>query len=95
VIDNSTTKPEECESCNFKTAALVAYRQNRYLGSRQDTSEKETHKWLCLLCASTMAGTAAEYPEQYGDHAGDILQAICFVGNMILSSLDNKNGGTK
>ncbi len=94
MIDNSTTPPEDgsCESCQFEGAALKAYRQNRWIGSRQDTSEKETHAWLCSLCASTMAGTAAEYPEQYGDHAGDILQAICYVGNAILSKLDELKG---
>lgn len=93
MIDNSDIKhrPEECQFCNFETEALRAYRVYRWLGSGIDTSTKETHKWLCLLCASTMAGSAQEYPEQYGNHANDFLQAICFVGNVILSKLESLN----
>ncbi len=89
MIDNSKTKPEECECCGFETAALKPYPETRYRFSREDTSQRETHKWLCLFCASTMAGSADEYPEQFSaGHAGTILKTICFVGNAILARLD-------
>jgi len=79
----SEEKPDECECCGFKTEAITAYRTNRNFpkGPCPD-------KWLCNLCASTMAGTAHEYPEQYFEgRAGEVLKTICFVGNTILAAI--------
>lgn len=77
--DNSKEKPEECECCEFETAELKAYENF----SMSNTST--THKWLCKLCASTMAGVALEYPELHKN--GDILKAICHVGNAIIAEI--------
>jgi hypothetical protein len=64
----------ECFSCGFETDALKSYR--RY--DRDDA-------WLCALCASTMAGRAQKYPDQFPNR--DVLQTICYVGNVILEAL--------
>lgn len=74
-------KPEECECCQFVTTELKPYDAHRNFPKQMD--EK---KWLCLLCASTLAGNAHEYPEQY---AGEVvtLKTICFVGNTILAAI--------
>lgn len=76
-----TEKPEQCESCQFETDAIKAYRTTRNFprGPCPD-------KWLCDLCASTIAGNAHEYPEQFpGTH--DVVRTICFVGNAILAEI--------
>ena len=88
VKDTPQAKPESCESCDFTTEELKAYPNNSSLGINPTC--KKSHKWLCLLCASTMAGTGSEYPNQFREGKDlDILQAICFVGNTILKEIRN------
>ena len=38
----------------------------------------------CFFCFNTFSGTAADHP---GSHPGDVLAAICFVGNVVLEEL--------
>lgn len=45
--------------------------------------------WLCRLCASTLAGNAYDYPEQYQGQAA-VLKTICYVGNTILAEVKKK-----
>jgi len=91
MIDNSKDNPGECESCGFETRNLKAYRNDRYMFTREPPADACTHKWLCDLCAGTMAGNAIEYPEQYSDyHENQVVQAICYVGNMILAALEKR-----
>lgn len=78
-------KPEECDSCHYKTAALTRY-DDRIAGL--NGRDKET-AWLCKLCASTLAGNAYRYPEQYRD-SGNTMRTICYVGNVILDALTSK-----
>lgn len=78
-------KPEECNSCGFKLEELRAYASTRYLFSGRSGP---SHKWLCGLCAGTMAGNASEYPEQYPEH--QVLATICYVGNAILAAIKAK-----
>lgn len=88
--DNSAVehRPEECESCSSDVAELKAYRNTRYFGSRQVAPETHTHKWLCSLCATTMAGSGTEYPEQYREGKDlEILQAVCYVGNAVMAEI--------
>lgn len=74
--------PEGCDSCRFETA-LKRYDNHRSIGLHASGPKS---KWLCELCASTMAGNAHEYPEQYrGERA--TLQTLCYVGNAILTEL--------
>lgn len=81
-------QPEECEGCSFATTALKWYDNTRYQwGVHAGRGPKG--KFLCSLCASTMAGNAVEYPEQYHDGQDSaILFAICYVGNTILAALN-------
>ena len=80
---------KECESCAYPAKKLKAYRMTRNFTN----PEKKQEKMLCILCASTMAGTACEYPEQYHTaHEDQILQAICFVGNAILDAIEELKG---
>jgi hypothetical protein len=75
-------KSEECDSCGFRTEALIAY------PVRRNFPKESAPKWLCDLCASTMAGNAHEYPEQFREgRAGDVMKTICFVGNTILAAI--------
>lgn len=71
-------KPEECCSCRFQTEELTEY--------DPPFMSKRTTKWLCRLCASTMAGNAYDYPDQYRGQT-DIMQTVCFVGNTILRAI--------
>lgn len=71
-------KPTECYSCGFATADLKSYPRRRI----PSTDER---KWLCGLCASTPAGTAYDYPEQYPDRAS--IKTICYVGNVLLKAM--------
>lgn len=73
-------KPEACECCDSTDVPLKTYGMNRHW------PQEDKKKWLCILCASTAAGNAFEYPEQYRGSA-DILSAISFVGNMILKEI--------
>lgn len=72
-------KPEECRSCHFVTSNLKWYRSMK-LG------QSYPGKWLCHLCASTLAGNAVDYPEQYTKNSA-VLECICFVGNTILEAI--------
>lgn len=72
-------KPEECCSCGFKTEELEEYGPTAF-------QKPARTKWMCLLCASTMAGNAYDYPDQYRENA-DVLKTICFVGNTILRAI--------
>jgi len=47
-------------------------------------------KWLCVLCAGTMAGVSLDVPEQFGGRIGDVLKAISYVGNSILQEIKTK-----
>lgn len=81
-------KPAECDCCQFKTEQLVAYGTTR--GSPKQPCPD---KWLCDLCASTMTGTAHEYPEQYAEgNAYEVMRTICFVGNTVLAAIAASKG---
>lgn len=75
-----TEKSEECDSCGYKTEGLKFY------ASQRIDRPNQPGKWLCVLCASTVAGNALDYPEFYPDH--NSLKTICYVGNVILARLD-------
>ena len=75
------SKRGECDSCDFRTSLL------RY----SNMGPNKYEKWLCELCAHTMAGTALDFPEQYA-HNNDVLKAICYVGNTILERIDKLVG---
>ena len=72
-------QPDECDSCGFTTQELKAYEM--YRGFPQKTQ----YKWLCELCASTPAGNAYEYPEQFHDRP--LMQTVCYVGNAIIAAI--------
>lgn len=72
-------EPEGCQCCGFETTEIKPYGMNRMFPN-------PGKKWLCNLCVETMAGNAYEYPEQYRHH-GDVLKAICYVGNVILKEM--------
>ena len=74
-------KPECCEACQFETGALTRYDKYR------NFPEKEEFKWLCEICASTMAGTAYEYPDQYPNREVMFMMAWCT--NRILAAIDD------
>jgi hypothetical protein len=84
-IDNSQEQPEECDCCQFKTEALKPYEV--FFASK---AVQTTHKWLCELCASTYAGNAYEYPEQYPYQVAT-LRAMCYIGNVLLKAIQ-ENG---
>lgn len=91
VRDTSQECPDCCEMCQSEVATLKAYSNTSAMGVGAKTHE--SHKWLCLLCASTMAGTACEYPNQFrSDRDYDILATICFVGNAIIEEIRKSKG---
>ena len=78
-------KPPECYSCGFETKAIKSYRRSREIATANEKSIDGGVKWLCFLCASTLAGNAYEYPDLYPD--SNTLKTICYVGNVILDKL--------
>jgi hypothetical protein len=75
-------KPEECDSCHFQTDDLKMY-HDRIAGLRHP---EKADGWLCELCASTLAGNAWRWPEQYGD-SGNTMRTVCYVGNVVLAAI--------
>lgn len=74
----------ECDACGFKTNELTNHQY-------EDNNFKDCDMWLCKLCAGTHSGTASQYPDQYNEgDSGEILHAICYVGNMILKEIKNE-----
>lgn len=68
-------KVDACDSCRFETKVQL------YEGPKKE-------KWLCGLCAGSLAGNAYEYPEQY--ECADLYGVVCHVGNAILKALADK-----
>lgn len=81
----NTQQPEEYECCQFETRDLKAYQNGP-----SSPMPKETHKWLCILCASTFAGSMFEYSRLYTRAELQTIQAICYVGNAILKAIKDK-----
>ena len=73
-------KPEVCESCDFDTADLEHFPGGPGL--------KE--KWICKLCAGTVAGNLLNDSRAYGHESAAILRTICYVGNAIIQSIEKK-----
>jgi hypothetical protein len=76
-------QPEECNSCSYETAALTRYDSMKTGGEP---------RWLCQLCAGTLAANALEYPHHFTD-GGVILQTICYIGNAILDAIRKAGAG--
>lgn len=45
---------------------------------------------LCPICASTVAATVYQYPNNFPGRQGDVIQLIAYVGNAIISEIRNK-----
>ena len=75
-------KPEACYACGFETSELNDYKTSNM--------PEEESMWLCGLCASTMSGTAYQYPNNFPDRSADVIHTICYVGNLILKELKSK-----
>lgn len=65
-------KPEGCDSCGHETHDLKFYEV----------------EWLCKVCASTSAGNASRYPQQYEN--ADILKMLAKCTNMILDAIKSQ-----
>lgn len=86
--DDSAEKPDECDCCQFETSDLTDYgyaRDGR--DGRAMSPEDMGHKWLCDLCAGTMAGNAYEHPRSFEPGTFVVLKTICYVGNAILRAI--------
>lgn len=77
-----------CDSCRYPAKDLTSY-NHRLNQFRADVTEEAKKILLCELCASTSAGTAKQYPNQF---EGEIntMQTLCFIGNAILDALERK-----
>lgn len=80
-------KPEECECCRFETMDLKEYDSARNFPQKPDET-----KWLCQLCANTMTGAFADYPQQHDRDALEVMKTICHVGNAILAAIKGVQG---
>ena len=70
---------EYCDSCGYETDNLTTYR---------DYPAEEKVR-LCNVCASTKAGNAQQYPNQYPNR--DVLEMIAYTTNMILDEIKKLN----
>ena len=75
----------ECSSCKFKTKCKKYPHRDMY-------GETKKSHWLCELCASTMAGASLDWTHSKLSNQ-ELIQAICFVGNVTLSKLPIPNEG--
>lgn len=75
--DDSQQDFHECASCGC-VAPLYKFKGDSIIQPREDY-------FLCELCASTAAGNAHAYPNQYRE--GGTLKHICAVGNLILDKV--------
>jgi hypothetical protein len=69
----------ECECCQSKDVEVKEY----------DRGPVYKGKWnLCVICSHTHVSTAVMYNQQERNPA--LMQAVAFIGNMILKELRNK-----
>jgi hypothetical protein len=93
MADESLPPPAECGCCRAEGVELEAYPLSP--GSPLDREAQENReprtKYLCGLCASTMAGSWAEYPHHHDRDALEIMRAVCYVGNAVLRALAERD----
>jgi len=68
-----------CDSCGFHTDKL------------RKVVEDDGELWFCELCYRSGAYESVLYPDNCSSEHGLILQNICFVGNIILKKLEQKD----
>lgn len=74
----------ECDSCGFKDI------ETRQYTGRADI--KGDTRWYCIVCASTLIGNAATYPEQHPNN--DVLRSLGWCTNAILKLIrDSQSPG--
>jgi hypothetical protein len=71
-----------CDSCGFE------FEDDTYLSEYEVRVGPKKRKF-CFICSKTFISNSTVYPEQYRGQT-ETLQAIGFVGNLLLMSL-NKN----
>jgi hypothetical protein len=71
-------EPLECDSCGQPVPVAAFWRG--YGGKRTDS------KYLCELCASSLAGNTVDHPAQYPDAV--VMQTVAAVGNLVLQRLE-------
>jgi hypothetical protein len=75
-------KPEFCESCKFETTDLKVYENFPMSVEGKHTK----NKWLCFLCANTMAGRYWESKEK--NH--ELFEHVCLTANLLLKLIRDK-----
>ena len=82
-----TEKPEECDNCQWLTDDLKEYdAYARTQGHGPFTlDEDKDWGWLCIVCCSTWAGRAYQFPRQYED--ADVMAVIAWGINYLASIL--------
>lgn len=76
-------KQGDCDSCRSQNVEVGEYRQQWPVGSNKT-------KWLCDLCAGTVAGVWMEYPDQHDHENIEIMRTINYVGNALLGRIGRK-----
>lgn len=66
--------PDACACCGFETDDL------KFCEIIRD------HRWFCELCIHTAAGGLSNLSADCVE-LGDVLQAICYVGNLIMAEI--------
>ncbi len=72
-----------CDFCGSEGVEVKGYEHPSFLRDGRPQGEMDT---FCLLCASTPAGNAFVYPEQYRG-SSEVLKTLSFIGNEILKEL--------
>lgn len=78
-MSEDDAKIGECDCCGYEPVMTSPY-DDRIAAYANKVPEL---LWLCDFCAGTHASTAKRYPEQFPNGVGDILAAICYVGNAL------------
>jgi len=66
----------ECDSCGFPEPDGEQWRNYNFV-------DKQLR--LCELCAGTLIGNSAAYPNQYPERA--VLASIAYIGNAIITEI--------
>lgn len=72
----------ECDSCHMKAPLLLV--KHQFFDPRGEVKFK-----FCKLCASTFAGNATQYPDQY-DH-GSVMRHQCALQNLLIDELTGRS----
>ena len=85
-MDKAMEEGVYCESCDYFPVHTREYPSSRSAIRALREGGKPVKRRLCEACASTHAGTATEYPEQFPNQI-EVLRAIAWSHNRLMDEV--------